>query len=530
MLSKLYKLYLNNYHFLYVLFLSIFVAGMPHSRALLSSSLIALAIFWFLDINIKQKLNKLLQNRAVLIFISIYFLHIVGLIFTSNFSYAFHDLKIKLPLLLFPIVIGTSKLLVIKEVKLLVSIFTLSVFVKTIFGFAVLNGISGKEIQNLQEISGNFSHVRYSLMLNFIIFTNVFFLFISKKQNEKLLYKIIRLFSILWFGVFLFLLHSVTGWVIFFVLILFTGFYFLFNSKSLFKKYGIIFSFGLSLIITVLLFLSVNKFYKTDIIDKNSVDILTQSGNYYWHNFDSENRENGHFVDIYISETELFNTWNKVSDYDYYGLDDRKQEIKYTLIRYLTSKNFRKDREGVMKLSKQDIINIEKGLANYIYENKYAIYPKIYEILWQIDKYIKGGNPERHSLTQRFEFFKIGKQIIKDNFWFGVGTGDVPDVFNSKYKTNASVLRGNYRLRAHNQYLTIFVTFGVFGFICFLFAYIYPGIKEKKFNNYLFLVSFIIMSLSMLNEDTLETQMGVTIFSFFITLFLFSSTDESFNS
>ena len=41
------------------------------------------------------------------------------------------------------------------------------------------------------------------------------------------------------------------------------------------------------------------------------------------------------------------------------------------------------------------------------------------------------------------------------------------------------------------------------------------------------MVVFIVMSLSMLNEDTLETQMGVTIFAFFISLFLFGGSLEN---
>ena len=46
--------------------------------------------------------------------------------------------------------------------------------------------------------------------------------------------------------------------------------------------------------------------------------------------------------------------------------------------------------------------------------------------------------------------------------------------------------------------------------------------KEEWFKNYLFTFSFFIAFLSMINEDTLETQAGATFFAYFYSLFLFA--------
>jgi len=145
--------------------------------------------------------------------------------------------------------------------------------------------------------------------------------------------------------------------------------------------------------------------------------------------------------------------------------------------------------------------------------------------LWQLERYAKGGSPLKHSVSQRFEFLKVAKNIISENFWFGVGTGDVGDAFIEEYNKDKSKLNAKHRLRAHNQYITFFITFGFVGFVWFLIAYIYPAIILNKFKSYLFLITFITISLSMLNEDTTETQMGATIFAFFLSFFLFSETD-----
>lgn len=56
---------------------------------------------------------------------------------------------------------------------------------------------------------------------------------------------------------------------------------------------------------------------------------------------------------------------------DYDDKDLKGQYIRYTIIRYLTSKNYSKDATGINRLKKGDIENIEKGIAS-IEEGKKA--------------------------------------------------------------------------------------------------------------------------------------------------------------
>ena len=503
------------------------MAVLPHSRALLSIAEIFLALIWLLEEDFNRKYKQLKENKSILILSSIFLLHIVGLIYTTDFSNALKDIKIKLPLLLFPIIVGTSNKLKLKDIKLIISVFTISIVLKTFFGIAVLSNITGKEINNIQDIAGKFSHIRYALLLNIAIFSNIYLIFISPKTKNKN-FKVLHFFAIIWLSIFLFILHSVTGWIIFFILIIFTGIYIVFNSTNTsFKSGGIMLSFTITGIIIFYLIYSINKFNRTDKIDINNIDTHTLSSNPYINNFESKDRENGHFVYVYLCEKEIKKEWNNLSNIKYKGKDKKDQNIRYTLIRYLSSKKYRKDKEGINKLSKKDIQNIEAGMTNYIFEKEYAIYPKIYEILWQIEKYRSGKNPQSHSITQRIEYLKIGIEIIRKNFWIGVGTGDYKIAYKQQYEKSDTLLSKKYQLRAHNQFITVFVTFGLIGFIWFIFAYTYPIIKEKKYKDYMFICTFIILTLSMLNEDTLETQMGATIFAFFISFYLFADPKKT---
>ncbi len=494
---------------------------MPHSSSALSISQAALALLWILSGDYSSKIKKIKENKIIQVFLSIFIIHIVGLIYSLDFYNGLNDLKIKLPLLVFPLIIATSEKLDFKEIKLIIYVFIASILLKIFYGLILLSGITGKEINEMNQLSGRFSHIRYALLLNISIFSLVYILLFDqiKTHHKLLLTSIILLLSI-----FLFLLHSLTGWVVFIFLVIITIIYCYTEFKSKILRRTILFtSIGVIILAVFFVYKTIFTFYHTDTIDFKKLDKFTESGNIYKHDTLNSQTENGHFVYLYICEEELENEWNKISSIKYQQEDKRFQKIKSTLIRYLTSKGYRKDKSGILKLSKQDVENIENGIANYIYANKYALYPKIHEVLWQIDNYRSGGSPDGHSVTQRIEFFKTGIRIIKGNFWTGVGTGGQKKAFAKQYLKSKTKLSEKYRLRTHNQYLTIFITLGVFGFLWFIYAFFYLIFKNKNYQNYPVLMVFTVICLSMLNEDTLETQMGATIFAFFLSIFIFST-------
>jgi hypothetical protein len=79
--------------------------------------------------------------------------------------------------------------------------------------------------------------------------------------------------------------------------------------------------------------------------------------------------------------------------------------------------------------------------------------------------------------------------------------------------------------RSHNQFMAITIAFGFFGLMVFLLYLFVPGYSVKN-KHQLFIVFMIISIVSMLNEDTLETQAGVTFFGFFYSFLLFPAKEE----
>jgi hypothetical protein len=252
----------------------------------------------------------------------------------------------------------------------------------------------------------------------------------------------------------------------------------------------------------------------------------TINGNLYLNDTLRKETENGNYVWREVCEQELKSNWNRRSTLDYDGLDLKNQKIKYTIIRYLTSKGYGKDSVGISLLTPKDIFLIESGIANERLGTKFSISNRIYQIIWEIKEYTKNQNSSGHSVAQRLEYWATSIRIIKSNLLIGVGTGDVKDEFQKEYQRTNSSLSKQYRLKSHNGYLLITVAFGLIGLFIFLYSLFYPPYILKMYNNYYFVVFFIIFLLSQINEDTIETQAGVTFFAFFNSLFLFYKKDN----
>lgn len=511
------------HHTIYFVGILLLVASLPLSMFLLSVAQIILLLNWILENNFRQKWDILKNKNSIYGFAAFYLLHILGMFYSSDLTYGFHDLKIKLPLLVLPIIIGTSTPLTYKKFSSVLLVFCAAVLISTFISTGKLLGIWGTPVLDVRDISIFVSHIRLALMVNLAIFILIW---IALKCQSKLqIFGIIL--TIFWFIFFLLILKSLTGVIIFIVVIASLGLWQLFKLKNLLLKWFLVVGLAMGfLLIGSYLSKSVARFYKIEKIEVSNLEQFTRNGNLYFHFPSNKAFENGNYTWLYVCETEVEKAWNSRSKLLYKGTDLKGQELRLTLIRYLTSKGLRKDSLGVMNLDNSDIRNVENGMANYIYSEKLSLYPRIYQVLWEVYQYKNGGNPSGHSFTQRFEYLKTSFHIIKNNFWFGVGTGDVATAFDNQYKKDKSSLDPRWRLRAHNQFITFFIAFGLCGFIIVAFALFYPFFKEKSWKNYFVAVFTIIAFLSFLNEDTLETHAGLSFFAFFVSFFLYNKLNE----
>jgi hypothetical protein len=257
------------------------------------------------------------------------------------------------------------------------------------------------------------------------------------------------------------------------------------------------------------------------------LDTLTRHGHPYTHDLRNKNLQNGYYIGLYVCWDEMESAWKKRSSYAFRGLDKKGNMVLFTLQRYMTSKGLRKDEDGVNALTDEDIRNVENGYPDVRYPHLPTLKTRLEGIIWEFNEYAQGKNPSGHSVTQRFEFWRAAVGIIRKHPILGVGTGDPGLAFKEEYQVNGTLLKEEYRFRSHNQFLAMGVAFGVLGMGWFLFSLFYPLFQRDIRKDFLYLCFFFIAFISMINEDTLETQAGVTFFAFFSALLLFSREKPS---
>ncbi len=477
-------------------------------------------VLWFVSIGKGFKL--FFRNKPAMILASVYLLHILGLFFTSDFEYAFKDLRTKAPILILPLYFSTLKAFNRGDFYRFIFIFIINLVIVTLANTWKLVNF---EFIDIRDISVHISHIILGLMISMALFFLGYFLIRGRRISVWL--KSGALLLIAWFLLYLVISKSFTGLGVFFLTLIILLIIYTFRSRNIWLKTGCI----LSVLIVIAgggLYLKsvVTDYYRVEPVDLTTLDSVNVQGNPYTHITENKQTENGHYVWIYIQWWELGESWNKRSEIPFDSTDLKGQEIKYTLIRYMTSKGLRKDANGVKQLTEKDVKAVEKGIANVVNLNQLSLRGRIYELLMGYENYLATGNPTGSSSMQRFEFWKASWGIICDNWLIGVGTGDMNDTFEQQYEKMQTKLSPDQRWRSHNQFMSILIGFGMIGLIWFLFSLIYPAYRKHGFHDYFFLVFFIIAMLSLLTEDTLESQAGVSFFYFFYAFLLFGRRDQ----
>lgn len=395
--------------------------------------------------------------------------------------------------------------------------FVFAVFAGSISAIAVLTGIIEREIYDIRDIFiYKISHIRFALFTCVAICTLVFYIGYRKVLTP--LAKVFALILAIWFTAFLVIVESLTGLTVLLTLTVSVLIYHLLVSGNKFMK---VISFMLIVCIplTLAFFVNglINDFYnkKQEVINVND---KTVQGNPYDFYLDDNNFENGYQVNIYLCVPELRKAWNERSSIDLDSLDLKGQPIKATLVRFLTSKGLRKDSAAVYTLTKNEILSIEAGVPNVNFQKMSDLRSRVNQVIWEIDNLRKGGDPSGHSVAQRLEFWRAAIGVIKTSPLIGVGTGDMKAEYERQYERMITRLDAAHRLNSHNQYLSIAAAFGIPGLMYFLFALLYPLRRARQLPA-IFILFLIICMVSMLTEDTLETQPGATFVGLFFILF-----------
>ncbi|MCP4550590.1 MAG: O-antigen ligase family protein [Bacteroidetes bacterium] len=469
------------------------------------------------------KLNLLYKNKIALIVIGLYLINVSGLIHATDYNYVLTDLRVKGPLLILPLIIVSMPSISKQQLTTLLLFYVGAVLISTLFsGFELIK----KDYTDIREISVFISPIRLSLNICFSIF--ILIGLILKNEISQPWLKIIVLVVTMWFLYIIIKLESGIA-----ILIIPSVSLILFIQQIRKIKSGLLKLIAITIItlfpIITIFYLNtcVQEFYNVPHNALSQLDSKTSRGNNYIHDTSSFYIEDGKYPGLYISPVELSEAWNNRSNINFNRTDKMGQPLKSTLIRFLASKNLRKDADGLNQLTNDEITWIENGIANANYIYHPGLKTRISKELFGYGVYKKTGDPNGKSIVQRLEYWKASINIISKNWFFGVGTGNIPSAFKEAYANLGSRLNQKNRMESHNQYLLILMTFGIIGFLWLAFCFFYPGLKLKTFKTNTYWIFALIILISMITEDTLETQTGVTFFAFFNSIFLLGNADNS---
>lgn len=528
--------YLNQAYLLGLLMVAV---GLTLSPFLMGMSQFWLVIVWVADCictkSFKDKFSRFWHNKAAVFLVAFYLMHVVGLLWTTDFQYAMKDLRVKLPILVMPLVLSGMEPMDRKRFNFVMLVYVLSVFVATLFSSV---SYWRHDYEDIREISHFISHIRFCLNIVFCIAIISYYIFkmrVSRENGvpafgiEVAVNQYLMWFLLFWFVYQIYIFESLSGYVILAAVVIVSLVYaFLQWKKS--RGWHIAVAIVAFLVVAMAFIIvqqEVKPMLKVEPVDFATLEQKTAQGNDYWHDTIHNPVEDGKYVGLYYCRKELQEAWSQRSRMTFEGTTENGENLEATLVRYLTSKDLRKDAQGVMTLTDEDIRNVEQGVANYNNWRHPGLRARLSATLFEYNLYRRYDNPNGGSLAQRIEYTRASFHIIGQHPWFGVGTGDVPQAFAQAYAEIQSPLKEEFRFRAHNQYLAITVAFGLVGLAFFLFVLLYPWCASRKHHTYLYMVFLTIMLLSMFPEDTMETQAGATLFFFFTSLLLFAAPQKS---
>jgi hypothetical protein len=461
-----------------------------------------------LEADFKEYWQRIKSTRLFHWLVFLFVWHIISLLWSQNWDYGFHDVKVTLPLIVIPLVLTCKPIGSRQRLKWILGIFLATVLFSSLFNFLSYHQVFGpRYYDDIRGMSIFDSHVRYALMIVTSIIIAV------QLYRWRILPLFLMVAIVVWLHFYTYYSQVLTGSIVLIGIYAIYGFYWLFH-RSRILAFGSLFVF-VGLIISALIWIFSPITYDPEVYHK---DILnkerTAEGNGYYNKPGEVSPETGKPIDIFICHKELKREWEKASTIPYYDRDSKGQYIFRTLTRYMASKDVRKDAEGFQQMSQKDIRAVEKG-ATSIY-NK-GIWARINGLRYQLNN---ATDPNGHSLLQRIEYWKVGMHLSSENWLIGVGGGDIQDSFNEYYEATDSLLTEEHRDRTHNMYLTVLLGFGLPGIFLLLVSH-FHYLKEQFKNGQLVGLGFIIIiMISYLVDDTLETQSGITYFGLFYGLFI----------
>jgi len=505
-------------HRVHVVALALCLIFMPWSTALLSMAQMLLVANWMLGgaatRTSAERWRAAFTAAPSLVFLSFFGLHVLGLLWTEDLKWGLDLVRILLPVLSFGAVLAGSQRLGEREFSIVLLIGAWSAVACSVFG-ALFSKAGAEDYRGLSVF---ISHIRLALMLCMAMVV-----FVWRGMRGPWWDRVARVLAIIWILYFLARLGSVQGFVLLGLLGLWSLWRWAATWQALPRR---VFRTVLVALPVLLLVPLTQRFVfgmRPPPQDLHTTAPRSAGGEVYQHDLHNTQQQNGHYVWTHIAWAELHRTWPRRSARQLGDTDDHGHVIWSTLMRYLASKGLTKDSVGVMALSDAEVRAIERGVVDHRAGARNMLAQRVDELFFELQHYREKRAASGHSLAMRLEYWRTGWHIARRYWLTGVGTGDTQQAFDAAYLELGSDLAPEWRHRAHQQYLTLWISFGLFGLLFSMWTWVWPAWRLGAWREPLFVAWAIIFSVACLSDDTIETQAGSTFFALYYALLVFAA-------
>ncbi len=492
----------------------IFVILLSLTGIAMHTSTFATNLLWFLLLTTwvaegqwVSKWERLKADRLLQAFLILFAIHIVGMTWSSNMHYALFDLQKKLPLAVLPTVLLTRQPLSEQGRKTVCQWYVAAVVAVSLIGLWRYLSIPALPHR---EIVPFVSHIRFALNVAIAIGLLSKRTYHIIKNHGSIIAILAMMLTTAWLLIFLTLCQSYTAIIALAVAGVIVSLRHACHQQRK-QRYAIAAAICTGITATaIFIATTVNSYYTPTPLEQQPLQTTTANGNTYTHANDGMT-ENGGSVLNYICEKELRQEWAKVSTLPVDTLAANGNIILPTLIRYLGSMGQPKDSLGMTVLTSNDITAIEQGVPNIVYTRPNKLRTMIYKLLFDYERYRCYKKIGNSSMGERIALWQGGWAVLKEHPLCGVGNGDVVDAMHQHLDLQQSEIAGNSK-HIHSQYLTLLCGFGIIGFGAIAWLFI-RGMRQIKWRSATIYVAIIIL-ISCLTEDTIETLAGIMLCTF----------------
>lgn len=228
----------NIYKKIYLLLFGLLAFSIPFYDKFATISIVLIMFTWLIEGKFIEKFRRIKENKYrqyILYFSTIYFIYLVGALYSEDQYYTYSDLQTMLSLLIFPLLFSTIDEHILRHQKTNILLYyiagcfvtTVVLLIHSFFNFLESNSMDEFFYGKLSW----YHHASYVAMFLVFAVGILFYRFYTTNQNQSKKYQILSIFLIIYFSFFVLLLSSKAGIISLLILFLCHIIYLTFSKK-----------------------------------------------------------------------------------------------------------------------------------------------------------------------------------------------------------------------------------------------------------------------------------------------------------